>query len=97
MMSSHHRPRRTVFGQIAQQFYVDWPTYELSPLFDRSSLTALESDVRLVAEAWRNQDETRQSTSSFTRFRSHTSSSMLMTDTQRRYAQGNRRGPLGFG
>jgi hypothetical protein len=37
--------------------YVDWSTYESSPLFDRSSLRALESDVRLVAGAWCNQDE----------------------------------------
>ena len=57
MMSSHHRSRRTVFRQIAQQSYVDRPTYESSPLFDRSSLPALESDVRLVAEAWFNQHE----------------------------------------
>ena len=56
MMSSSHRSRRTVFRQIAQQSYVEWPTYESSPLFDRSSLPALESDVRLVAEMWFSQD-----------------------------------------
>ena len=47
---------RTVFRQISQQSSVDWPTYEYSPLFDRSSLSALESDVRLVADTWFNQD-----------------------------------------
>ena len=49
--------RCTVFRQIAQRSYVDWPTYESSPLFDRSSLPALESDVRLVAEPWFQHDD----------------------------------------
>jgi IS4 transposase len=49
--------RRTVFRRIAQLSYVDWPTYATTPLFDRSSLPALESDIRLVAEAWFNHDE----------------------------------------
>jgi hypothetical protein len=49
--------RRTVFRQIAQRSSVDWPTYESSPLFDRSSLPALESDVRLVAEPWFQHDD----------------------------------------
>jgi len=43
---------RTVFRQIAQRSYADWPTYESSRLFDRSSLPGVESDVRLVAEPW---------------------------------------------
>jgi hypothetical protein len=42
--------RRTVFCLIAQLSYVDWPTYESSPLFDRTSLPGSESDVRLFAE-----------------------------------------------
>ncbi|MDL0136550.1 transposase [Halobacterium salinarum] len=49
--------RRTVFRQIAQQSYVDWPTYESSPLADRSFLPALESDIHTVAKVWFNQDE----------------------------------------
>ena len=49
--------RRTVFRQIAQQSYVNWPTCESSLLFDRTSLPELESDVRLVAETWSDQDE----------------------------------------
>ncbi|MDQ2074909.1 transposase [Haloarcula sp. H-GB4] len=49
--------RYAVFRQIAQQSYVDWPTYDSTPLFDRSSLPALKSDVRVVAEAWFNQNE----------------------------------------
>lgn len=31
---------------------MDWPAYESTPLFDRTSLPALESDVRVVAETW---------------------------------------------
>jgi len=49
--------RRTVFRQIAQRSYIDWPTYESSPLFDRTSLPALESDIRLVAETWFQHDD----------------------------------------
>ncbi|PHQ46016.1 transposase [Halopenitus persicus] len=49
--------RRTVFRQIAHHSYVDWPTYESNPLFDRSSLPALESDVRAVAKTWFQQDK----------------------------------------
>jgi hypothetical protein len=49
--------RRTVFQQIAQRSSADWPTYESSPLSDRSSLPALESDVRLVAETWFQHDD----------------------------------------
>ncbi len=48
---------QAVFRQIAQQPYVDWPAYESSSLFDRSSLPALESDIRVVAEAWFNHNE----------------------------------------
>jgi len=44
--------RRTVFRQIAQQPFSDWPAYESTPLFDRSSLAAVEADVRVVADTW---------------------------------------------
>ncbi|SER09642.1 transposase [Natrinema salaciae] len=56
-MALTRESRRTVFRQIAQRSYADWPTYESSPLFDRSSLSALESDVRLVAETWFKHDD----------------------------------------
>jgi hypothetical protein len=49
--------RGTVFRQIAQLSSVDWPTYASSLLFDRLSLPALESDIRLVAETWFHHDE----------------------------------------
>ena len=44
--------RRTVFRGIAQQSYVEWPAYDSTPLYDRTSLAGLESDVRTVSEAW---------------------------------------------
>ena len=44
--------RRTVFRQIAQQQHVEWPTYDSTPLYDRSSLSGLESDVRVVSSVW---------------------------------------------
>lgn len=48
--------RRTVFRRIARRSYVEWPIYESSPLYDRSSLAGLESDVRTVSEAWFDHD-----------------------------------------
>ena len=48
--------RRTVFRQITQQSYIDWPAYESTPLFDRSSLAAVEADVRVVADTWFQQE-----------------------------------------
>jgi hypothetical protein len=36
-----YESRRIVFRRIAQLSYVDWPTYESSPLFDRTSLLGL--------------------------------------------------------
>jgi len=44
--------RRTVFRQIARLSYVEWPAYDSTPLYDRTSLTGLESDVRIVSGAW---------------------------------------------
>ena len=55
-MAPKRESRRTVFRQIAQRSYAEWPTYESSPLFDRTSLPGVESDVRLVAETWFNQE-----------------------------------------
>jgi hypothetical protein len=48
--------RRTVFRRIAQQPYVDCPVYESTPLFDRSSLAAVEANVRVVADSWFQQE-----------------------------------------
>jgi len=44
--------RRTVFRSIAQRSYVEWPAYESTPLYDRTSLAGLESDVRTISETW---------------------------------------------
>ena len=44
--------RRAVFQSIAQRPYANWPVYDTSPLYDRTSLAGLESDVRTVSETW---------------------------------------------
>ena len=44
--------RRTVFRQIARRSDVEWPAYDSTPLYDRTSLAGLESDVRIVSGAW---------------------------------------------
>jgi IS4 transposase len=44
--------QRTVFRRIAQQSYAEWPAYDSTPLYDRSSLAGLEEDIRTVASTW---------------------------------------------
>ncbi|WP_420191853.1 transposase [Haloplanus salinarum] len=44
--------RRTVFRRIAQRQYGEWPAYNSTPLYDRTSLAGLESDIRTVSETW---------------------------------------------
>lgn len=55
-MAPTYESRRTVFRQITQESYIDWPAYESTPLFDRSSLAAVEADVRVVADIWFQQE-----------------------------------------
>ncbi|MFC7251667.1 transposase [Halomicroarcula sp. GCM10025324] len=49
--------QRTVFRQIACRSYTDWPVYNSTPLYDRTSLAGLESDVRVVAGTWFKHEE----------------------------------------
>jgi len=44
--------QRSVFRRIAQQSYDEWPTYDSTPLCDRSSLAGLEEDIWTVASTW---------------------------------------------
>jgi IS4 transposase len=44
--------RRSVFRSIARRSYVEWPAYHSTPLYDRTSLAGLESDIRTVSGAW---------------------------------------------
>ncbi len=44
--------RRITFRRIARRLYAQWPAYESTPLYDRTSLAGLESDVRVVAKTW---------------------------------------------
>ena len=43
---------RTTFRRIAQRQYSEWPAYNSTPLYDRTSLAGLESDIRTVSETW---------------------------------------------
>jgi len=49
--------QRTVFRRIAQQSFVEWPAYDSTPLYDRSSLAALEEDIRTVSSTWFNHED----------------------------------------
>ncbi|CCQ36662.1 ISH7-type transposase NmIRS21 [Natronomonas moolapensis 8.8.11] len=51
-MSSTLASRRDVFRRIVQHPYITWPSYDSTPLYDRTSLAGLESDVRTVAQTW---------------------------------------------
>ena len=44
--------RRAVFRRIAQRSYIDWPVYRSTPLYDRTSLSGLEEDIRIVSKTW---------------------------------------------
>ena len=48
--------QREVFQEIAATSYQEWPTYDSTPLYDRSSLGGLEEDVRTVARVWFKHD-----------------------------------------
>lgn len=48
--------RRTVFRRIAHRAHVAWPVYDTTPLYDRTSLAGLESDIRTVSETWFDYD-----------------------------------------
>ena len=56
-MPSTRESRRAVFRQIARRSYVEWPVYESTPLYDRTSLAGLESDIRVVSETWFGHDD----------------------------------------
>jgi len=48
--------RRSVFRRIAHRPHADWPVYDATPLYERSSLDGLESDVRIVSQTWFRHD-----------------------------------------
>jgi IS4 transposase len=48
--------RRKVFRTIAAKSYREWPAYDSTPLYDQSSLSGLEEDVRTVARVWLDHD-----------------------------------------
>ena len=48
--------QREVFRTIAATSYHEWPVYDSTPLYDRSSLGGLEEDVRTVARVWFEHD-----------------------------------------
>ena len=51
-MVATRESRCSVFRRIAHHQHVEWPTYDSTPLYDRTSLAGLESDVRVVSGAW---------------------------------------------
>ena len=51
-MVATRESRRSVFRRIAHQQRVKWPAYDSTPLYDRTSLVGLESDVRVVSSVW---------------------------------------------
>jgi IS4 transposase len=55
-MTSTQSLRRAVFRTVAQISYYEWPAYDSTPLYDRSSLSALEEDVRTIAKVWFDHD-----------------------------------------
>ncbi len=55
-MSSTLSSRREIFREIATTSYYNWPAYDTIPLYDTSSLGALDEDIRTVASVWFSHD-----------------------------------------
>ncbi|QKY22273.1 transposase (plasmid) [Halolamina sp. CBA1230] len=55
-MTATRASRRTVFRHIARLPHSEWPNYDSTPLYNRSSLAAVEEDVRIVASVWFEHD-----------------------------------------
>src|SRR6056297_360676 len=55
-MSSTLSSRREVFREIATTSYYNWPAYDTTPLYDSTSLGALDEDIRTVASVWFSRD-----------------------------------------
>ncbi|RJX47916.1 transposase, partial [Halonotius pteroides] len=55
-MAPTRESRRSVFRRIAHRPHADWPVYDATPLYERSSLDGLESDVRIVSQTWFKHD-----------------------------------------
>ena len=51
-MTGTSESQRSVFGRIARRQHIEWPIYNSTPLYDRTSLGGLESDVRVVSNVW---------------------------------------------
>ena len=49
-MSSKLVSRREVFQTIAAKSYCEWPVYDSTPLYDKSSLHGLKGNARTVAK-----------------------------------------------
>ena len=47
---------QTVFRRLAQRKYAQWPAYESTPLYGRTSLAGPESDIRTASDVWFNHD-----------------------------------------
>ena len=52
LMAPTQESQRTVFRTLAQTSSHEWPAYHSAPLYDRSSLSGLEEDIRIVATEW---------------------------------------------
>ena len=55
-MTSTQASRRTVFRTIAQTTYSERPDFDLTPLYDQSSIDGLEADIQTVVAAWFDHD-----------------------------------------
>ncbi|WP_181692623.1 transposase [Natronomonas sp. LN261] len=56
-MTQTRTSRRDVFRHIAEKSTVDWPVYDSTPLYDRSSLEALQADIRTISRRWFEHEE----------------------------------------
>jgi hypothetical protein len=55
-VASTRESRRSLFRRIAHRPHADWSVYDATPLYERSSLDGLESDIRIVSQIWFRHD-----------------------------------------
>ncbi|QIO25452.1 transposase [Haloarcula sp. JP-L23] len=55
-MTATRTSQRSVFRHVAQLPSSAWPTYDSTPLYDRSSLGAVKEDIRIIASVWFEHD-----------------------------------------
>lgn len=56
-MTQTQASRIDMFQRVVRAPAISWPVYDSTPLYDRSSLDALQADIRTIAQRWFKHEE----------------------------------------